>query len=150
VKRLQEWQLQARERLDRAQEVAGSSPASSIRKSVTEGFLKDRDDLLATYQTVMRSKRTASKRMMVHGPRRRVGSVNVRRATEDDRATLYGLWDEWVERGNIDVVGESAREGTRAGIDTAVRLALRPSPRSGAATSSDSRGASCTGCASKI
>jgi len=49
--------------------------------------------------------------------------VNVRRATEADRATLYGLWDEWVEREtSIPSWVEDAREGTRAGIDTAVRL----------------------------
>jgi L-amino acid N-acyltransferase len=49
--------------------------------------------------------------------------VNVRRATEDDRATLYGLWDEWVEReSSIPSWVEGAREETRAGIDTAVRF----------------------------
>ena len=49
--------------------------------------------------------------------------MNVRRATEADRATLYGLWDEWVEREtSIPSWVEDAREGTRAGIDTAVRL----------------------------
>jgi ribosomal protein S18 acetylase RimI-like enzyme len=52
-----------------------------------------------------------------------LGGVNVRRATEDDRATLYGLWDEWVEReSSIPSWVEDAREGTRAGIDTAVRF----------------------------
>ena len=49
--------------------------------------------------------------------------MNVRRATEADRATLYGLWDEWVEREtSIPSWVEDAREGTRAGIDTAVRF----------------------------
>lgn len=49
--------------------------------------------------------------------------MNVRRATEDDRATLYGLWDEWVEReSSIPSWVEGAREETRAGIDTAVRF----------------------------
>jgi ribosomal protein S18 acetylase RimI-like enzyme len=48
--------------------------------------------------------------------------VNVRRATEDDRSILYALWDEWVEReSSIPSWVEGAREGTRAGIDTAVR-----------------------------
>jgi ribosomal protein S18 acetylase RimI-like enzyme len=52
-----------------------------------------------------------------------LAGVNVRRATEADRATLYGLWDEWVEREtSIPSWVEDAREGTRAGIDTAVRL----------------------------
>ena len=48
--------------------------------------------------------------------------MNVRRATEDDCETLYALWDEWVERESpIPSWVEGAREGTRAGIDTAVR-----------------------------
>jgi ribosomal protein S18 acetylase RimI-like enzyme len=48
--------------------------------------------------------------------------VNVRRATENDRATLYALWDEWVEQeSSIPSWVEGAREGTRTGIDTAVR-----------------------------
>jgi len=48
--------------------------------------------------------------------------VNVRRATEDDRETLYALWDEWVDRESpVPSWVEGAREGTRAGIDTAVR-----------------------------
>ncbi|TML25814.1 MAG: GNAT family N-acetyltransferase [Actinobacteria bacterium] len=52
-----------------------------------------------------------------------MAGVNVRRATEDDRTTLYGLWDEWVEReSSIPSWVEDAREGTRAGIDTAVRF----------------------------
>jgi ribosomal protein S18 acetylase RimI-like enzyme len=47
--------------------------------------------------------------------------VNIRRATEADCETLYALWDEWVER-EAPVPGwvEGAREGTRAGIDTAI------------------------------
>jgi ribosomal protein S18 acetylase RimI-like enzyme len=47
--------------------------------------------------------------------------VNVRRATEADRETLYALWDEWVER-EAPVPGwvEGAHEGARAGIDSAV------------------------------
>jgi ribosomal protein S18 acetylase RimI-like enzyme len=51
-----------------------------------------------------------------------LGAVNVRRATEDDCETLYALWDEWVERESpVPCWVEGAREGTRAGIDTAVR-----------------------------
>jgi ribosomal protein S18 acetylase RimI-like enzyme len=47
--------------------------------------------------------------------------VNLRHATEDDRETLYALWDEWVERESpVPPWVEGAREGTRAGIDTAV------------------------------
>jgi ribosomal protein S18 acetylase RimI-like enzyme len=47
--------------------------------------------------------------------------VNVRRATEDDRETLYALWDEWVERESpVPSWVEGAREGTRAGINTAL------------------------------
>lgn len=47
--------------------------------------------------------------------------MNVRRATEDDRQTLYALWDEWVERESpVPSWVEEAREATRAGIDTAV------------------------------
>ena len=47
--------------------------------------------------------------------------MNVRRATEDERETLYALWDEWVEReSRIPSWVEGAREGTRAGIDTAL------------------------------
>jgi ribosomal protein S18 acetylase RimI-like enzyme len=50
-----------------------------------------------------------------------LGTLNVRRATEDDRETLYALWDEWVERESpVPSWVEGAREGTRAGIDTAV------------------------------
>ena len=49
--------------------------------------------------------------------------MNVRRATEDDLAVLYGLWDEWVVReSSIPSWVEDAREGTRAAIDTAVRF----------------------------
>ena len=48
--------------------------------------------------------------------------MKVRRATEDDRETLYALWDEWVARESpIPSWVEGAREETRAGIDTAVR-----------------------------
>ena len=47
--------------------------------------------------------------------------MNVRRATGDDRETLYALWDEWVERESpVPDWVEDAREGTRAGIDAAV------------------------------
>ncbi len=48
--------------------------------------------------------------------------MSVRRATEADRETLYALWDEWVASGETAVPPwvDSAREGTRAGIDTAV------------------------------
>lgn len=49
--------------------------------------------------------------------------MKVRRANDDDRATLYALWDEWVEREtSIPSWVEDAREETRAGIDVAVRL----------------------------
>lgn len=45
----------------------------------------------------------------------------VRRATEDDRETLYALWDEWIEQESpIPSWVEGAREGTRAGIDDAL------------------------------
>ena len=48
--------------------------------------------------------------------------VNVRPATEDDRETLYALWDEWVERESpVPSWVEGAREGTQTGIDNAVR-----------------------------
>jgi ribosomal protein S18 acetylase RimI-like enzyme len=48
--------------------------------------------------------------------------VKLRRATADDCETLYALWDEWVERESpVPSWVEGAREGTRAGIDTAVR-----------------------------
>ena len=48
--------------------------------------------------------------------------MNVRRATDDDRKTLYALWDEWVERESpVPSWVEGARDGTQAGIDTAVR-----------------------------
>ncbi len=47
--------------------------------------------------------------------------MNVRRATEDDRETLYALWDEWVERESpVPSWVEGAREGTRAQIDVAI------------------------------
>jgi ribosomal protein S18 acetylase RimI-like enzyme len=47
--------------------------------------------------------------------------MSVRRATEADRETLYALWDEWVAvESPIPSWVEGAREGTRAGIDTAV------------------------------
>jgi ribosomal protein S18 acetylase RimI-like enzyme len=49
-------------------------------------------------------------------------AVKIRRATEDDCETLYALWDEWVERESpVPSWVEGAREGTRAGIVTAVR-----------------------------
>ena len=55
----------------------------------------------------------------VRGVRRR--SWNIRRATADDRETLYALWDEWVEReAPVPSWVEGAREGTRTGIDNAV------------------------------
>jgi len=48
--------------------------------------------------------------------------MTVRRATEADRETLYALWDEWVERESpVPEWVEGGREGTRAGIDEAVR-----------------------------
>jgi ribosomal protein S18 acetylase RimI-like enzyme len=47
--------------------------------------------------------------------------VKVRRATKDDRETLYALWDEWIEQESpIPPWVEGAREGTRAGIDNAL------------------------------
>jgi ribosomal protein S18 acetylase RimI-like enzyme len=47
--------------------------------------------------------------------------VNIRRATNDDRETLYALWDEWIERESpIPPWVDGAREGTRAGIDNAL------------------------------
>ena len=47
--------------------------------------------------------------------------MNVRRASEDDRETLYTLWDEWVERESpVPSWVEGAREGTRAQIDVAI------------------------------
>jgi ribosomal protein S18 acetylase RimI-like enzyme len=47
--------------------------------------------------------------------------LNVRRATEDDRETLYALWDEWVQRESpVPSWVEGAREGTRAQIDVAI------------------------------
>ncbi len=60
-------------------------------------------------------------RVTAHGLVVELGTLNVRRATEDDRETLSALWDEWVERESpVPVWVEGAREGTRAGIDTAV------------------------------
>ena len=48
--------------------------------------------------------------------------MSVRRATEADRETLYALWDEWVAAESPPPPWvDRAREGTRAGIDTAVR-----------------------------
>ena len=48
--------------------------------------------------------------------------VNVRPANEDDRETLYALWDEWGERESpVPSWVEGARQGTRTGIDDAVR-----------------------------
>jgi ribosomal protein S18 acetylase RimI-like enzyme len=47
--------------------------------------------------------------------------LNVRRGTEDDRETLYALWDEWVEQESpVPSWVEGAREGTRAQIDVAI------------------------------
>ena len=47
--------------------------------------------------------------------------LNVRRASGDDRETLYALWDEWVERESpVPPWVEGAREGTRAQIDVAI------------------------------
>ncbi len=47
--------------------------------------------------------------------------MNVRRVDEDDRETLYALWDEWVERESpVPSWVESAREETRAQIDVAI------------------------------
>src|SRR5689334_21142629 len=46
----------------------------------------------------------------------------MRRANEEDRETLYALWDEWVgAESSIPSWVEDGREGTRAGIDDAVR-----------------------------
>ena len=47
--------------------------------------------------------------------------MNVRRAGEDDRETLYALWDEWVEReAPVPSWVAGAVEGTRAQIDVAI------------------------------
>ena len=47
--------------------------------------------------------------------------MNIRRATNDERETLYALWDEWIERESpIPPWVDGAREGTRAGIDNAL------------------------------
>jgi hypothetical protein len=47
--------------------------------------------------------------------------LNVRRAGEDDRETLYALWDEWVERESpVPSWVAGAVEGTRAQIDVAI------------------------------
>lgn len=47
--------------------------------------------------------------------------MKVRRASEDDRDTLYELWDEWVDRESpVPSWVEGAREGTRAQIDVAI------------------------------
>jgi ribosomal protein S18 acetylase RimI-like enzyme len=47
--------------------------------------------------------------------------LKVRRASEDDRDTLYELWDEWVDRESpVPSWVEGAREGTRAQIDVAI------------------------------
>jgi ribosomal protein S18 acetylase RimI-like enzyme len=47
--------------------------------------------------------------------------VNIRRATNDERETLYALWDEWIERESpIPPWVDGAREGTRVGIDNAL------------------------------
>jgi len=47
--------------------------------------------------------------------------LNVRRATEDDRETLYALWDEWVERESpVPPWVEGAQQETRAQIDIAI------------------------------
>lgn len=47
--------------------------------------------------------------------------MNVRRATKEDRETLYALWDEWIEQESpIPPWVEGAREGTIAGIDSAL------------------------------
>ena len=47
--------------------------------------------------------------------------MNIRRATNDDRETLYALWDEWIERESpIPPWVDGAREGTRVGIDNAL------------------------------
>jgi ribosomal protein S18 acetylase RimI-like enzyme len=47
--------------------------------------------------------------------------MTLRRASEADRETLYALWDEWVGDDGIPAWVEGAREGTREGIDLAVR-----------------------------
>jgi ribosomal protein S18 acetylase RimI-like enzyme len=49
--------------------------------------------------------------------------MSLRRATEADRDTLVGLWDEWVAGGETAVPPwvEDAREGTAEGIDRAIR-----------------------------
>jgi ribosomal protein S18 acetylase RimI-like enzyme len=47
--------------------------------------------------------------------------VNIRRASSDDRETLYALWDEWIEQESpIPFWVEGAREGTRTGIDNSL------------------------------
>ena len=48
-------------------------------------------------------------------------NLNVGRANEDDRETLYALWDEWVERESpVPSWVEGALEGTRAQIEVAI------------------------------
>ncbi|MBD0329008.1 MAG: GNAT family N-acetyltransferase [Thermoleophilia bacterium] len=48
--------------------------------------------------------------------------MTLRPATEADLETLYALWDEWVEQEvGVPAWVENAQEGTRAGIDEAVR-----------------------------
>jgi len=46
--------------------------------------------------------------------------VSLRRATESDRETLIGLWDEWVGDDGVPDWVEGAREGTLEGIDRAL------------------------------
>ena len=51
----------------------------------------------------------------------RPDNLNVRRASEADRETLYALWDEWVERESpVPSWVEGALEGTRAQIEVAI------------------------------
>ena len=47
--------------------------------------------------------------------------MSARRATEADRETLFALWDEWQRDDGPPPWVENAREGTRAGIERAIR-----------------------------
>ena len=83
---------------------------------------KDRSVALQGWQAIKVADRLGQRvTRFLQTKNRKSDTLNVRRAGDDDRETLYALWDEWVERESpVPSWVEGAVEGTRAQIDVAI------------------------------